>query len=491
MNRTVSILHISDLHRAAKGDPSNAAILASLVSDRDNYTKNEERIVRPPDLVIVSGDIIQGSNDPANSEELIKSQYDEALLLLSEIAREFLGGEKQRIVIVPGNHDVDWKLSVESMSEIDSANIFDEGDTVKTKFLHGAINHRSKIRWNWKKLSFFEVTDDEKYQLRMAAFSEFYSNFYDGKRTFSLADNEQFEIFDYPDFNITVIGYNSCYCNDHLQFSGHIHPECIANSMMRIRDFRSRGRLIIATWHHNTRGLPYEVNYMDSSQLKNFIDAGVSLGFHGHQHKTEIIHEFSDVMSQKKIIVFSAGTLCAGPKELPVGNNRQYNIVEIYWDDGSPALEVTLHTREKSDTSPLDNPIWKPGRIDSNLISFHTMRIDKPIAQNINAELLDIEGLMKGALWEDAIERLLNLDLDDTFVRKYLLECFVQSNNATKALVAFNEPRNDEELVLTLQSSIEVNDKDSMRRLVQIARNVGSTDPTVIGLIKKINAILE
>src|SRR5206468_2209681 len=116
---------------------------------------------------------------------------------------------------------------------------------------------------------------------------------------------------------------------------------------------------------------------MDSSKLKNFINSGIALGFHGHQHKTEIIQEYSDVIEQKKIIVFSAGTLCGGPGELPAGNNRQYNLIEIETQDIS-SMGVTLHVREKTDSSSFDNPIWGAGTVDSHPVSHHTVTIDKP-----------------------------------------------------------------------------------------------------------------
>ena len=40
--------------------------------------------------------------------------------------------------------------------------------------------------------------------------------------------------------------------------------------------------------------------------------------------------------------VISAGSLCAGPKELPTGVNRQYNVLEISDDSSS----VRVHVRE-------------------------------------------------------------------------------------------------------------------------------------------------
>lgn len=491
MIKITSILHISDLHRSRGSEISNAALLSSLINDRDKYTSAEKKKIKLPDIIIVSGDIIRGSVDLSNSEKEIKEQYDEAIDFLNELSTQFLESDKQRIIIVPGNHDVDWKYSRDSMTKIDTSKIFDEKNNVKSYLLKDSINSHSNIRWSWKDLSFYEITDFEKYNKRLEAFANFYNDFYDGSREYSLDPAKQYDIFDLPNYNITIVAYNSCHCNDHLRHIGEIHPECIADSNLKLREYKKRGRLILATWHHNTKGLPFEFNYMDSGKLKNLIDTGISLGFHGHQHKTEIIHEFSDVIEQKKIVVFSAGTICGGPNELPVGNNRQYNLVEVVWDNDVDYVSVTLHTREKTDTSSFDNPIWTAGRIDSNLISHYSLKIDKPKGQGLESILIDIEGLMKNNKYAEAKEELLKLDLTDDFVRKFLAECIIQTEDHELALEAFSKPETDEEIIVVLNAAIELNDRIKMKEIKTAATSYSSSDPTINTLLKKIDAILK
>jgi hypothetical protein len=491
MTRTISILHISDLHRSHGGEISNAALIASLLNDRDNYIEFEPKKIKEPDLIIVSGDIIRGSIDLDNSDKEIAEQYEEANGFLNDLCQHFLNGDKDRLIIIPGNHDVDWKYSKGSMKKIESKKVLDDLSLVKSYYLKAAINQHSNIRWSWKDLSFYEITDLEKYNRRFKAFSCFYSSFYEDKKIYSLNPAEQYEIFDYPYFNLTVVAYNSCYRNDHLNFVGDIHPECIANTNLKLREYKKKGRLILATWHHNIKGPPYEINYMDSSRLKNFIDAGISLGFHGHQHKTEIIHEFSDVVEQKKITVFSAGTLCGGQNELPTGNNRQYNLVEIIWNDEDDDLTVILNTREKTETSSFDNPIWKAGRIDSNLISYHSIKIIKPKSQGIEANLIEAEKLMRDKKYDTAIEELLKLDLQDVFVRKYLAECIIQTEQFELALNVFSEPITDEERVIVLNAAIELNNKAKMLEIKTAIGNTSSSSPIVKELLGKVEAIIK
>jgi 3',5'-cyclic AMP phosphodiesterase CpdA len=56
----LSLLHISDLHRDPANPIGNAALLDSLQNDRRRYTGEETPSIRSPDLVVVSGDIVQG-----------------------------------------------------------------------------------------------------------------------------------------------------------------------------------------------------------------------------------------------------------------------------------------------------------------------------------------------------------------------------------------------------------------------------------------------
>lgn len=483
MTEKISILHISDLHRTKDGKISNDALLFSLINDRDSYTSE----IKAPQLIIVSGDIIQGSTSPTESDKEVKEQYDEAIDFLNNLADKFLDGDKNRIIIVPGNHDIQWKYSQESMEVIKSDEV--EKDNLKSQYLRDFKSHNSLIRWSWKDLSFFRITDKVKYNKRLEAFTTFYSTFYDGNKLYSLEPSEQFDIFDFPNFNLTIVGFNSCYSNDHCREAGDIHPDCIAKSGLKLRDYRKAGRLLLAVWHHNTKGSPYEFNYMDNSRLKNFIDSGISLGFHGHQHATEVIHEFSDVIEQNKIIIFSAGTLCAGPNELPTGNNRQYNLVEIDWEAEPDFINVTLHTREKTNTSSFENPIWSKGRIDSNLTSYHTVKIKKPMGQVMESVLIEIEQLMKNDQYDDAIQNLLKLDQNDDFVRKFLAECFIETESFQLALDNFSEPITDQEFIIVLNATIQLNNKPKMIEMSAKAKAYSPSNPAINDLIRKIEAI--
>jgi len=54
-----SILHISDLHRSPHDPISNAELVSALVGDRDRYVREDPQ-VPAPEVIVVSGDVIQG-----------------------------------------------------------------------------------------------------------------------------------------------------------------------------------------------------------------------------------------------------------------------------------------------------------------------------------------------------------------------------------------------------------------------------------------------
>lgn len=114
-----SILHLTDLHRAPSDPISNDELISSLVSDRDQYV-GEDPTISPPQAIIVSGDIIQGVGlGHADPDAELERQYQAALEFLAELTERFVDGDRAKVVIVPGNHDIDWNRANASMREVD------------------------------------------------------------------------------------------------------------------------------------------------------------------------------------------------------------------------------------------------------------------------------------------------------------------------------------------------------------------------------------
>ena len=112
-----TILHISDLHRTAGPQLSNDELLPALVSDAIRWRAEG---IPKPDLIVVSGDLVQGAAlDAPDPDAEVDTQYREVGDFLEELSEEFLDGNRSRMVIVPGNHDVHWRRSLDGMTPID------------------------------------------------------------------------------------------------------------------------------------------------------------------------------------------------------------------------------------------------------------------------------------------------------------------------------------------------------------------------------------
>src|SRR3989442_4633156 len=102
----LTILHISDLHRDPANPISNSSLLDSLERDRVRY-RNEEPPIGEPNLIIVSGDLVYGiTEDSKDPDHELAQQYEQAEDFLIKLASSFVKGERERIILVPGNHDV-------------------------------------------------------------------------------------------------------------------------------------------------------------------------------------------------------------------------------------------------------------------------------------------------------------------------------------------------------------------------------------------------
>jgi len=248
----VPVLHISDLHRDPANPIGNQPLVDSLVRDYEMYVKEETPTIRPPDIIVVSGDLIYGVKPDAQCPEAALSrQYNEALEFLDDLTNQILNGDKRKVVIVPGNHDVSAFHAYNGLRKVAIT------EDSKKELVSKLFSYNSTLRWAWSEFELYEIHDQAAYDARFEAFSEFYRNFYDGKRIYSLDPSAQFDIFDYPEFNVTFAAFNSCHNNDILNRQGAIHPDCIAAVGKEFRDSKYQDRLRIGVWHHMISGVHY------------------------------------------------------------------------------------------------------------------------------------------------------------------------------------------------------------------------------------------
>ena len=464
-----SILHISDLHRQPGEEITTATLLNSLERDRERYALGRHKIPSPS-IVIVSGDIIHGAaRGVTDAAAELDRQYSDAEDFLIAVAESFLEGDRTKIVIIPGNHDVCFADAVASMHELP----LPKGKLAGADIANQLFAANSKFRWDWHSLTLHEIVDRNRYDSRFDSFAKFYERFYKGARRYSRKPDQQFEIFDYPEFGVAIVAFNSCYDNDPWNRRGAIHPDCISEVGMQLRKDPFRDRLILATWHHNTSGPPMQTDYMDADTLQVLIDIGVSVGLHGHQHKSQFVDERFRFGEDRKITVVSAGTLCGGPKSLKAGRVRSYNVIEIALD----ALRGRVVQRVmRNDDFAL--PIWNDAA--DGLIEF---RIQAPLRRTserggISHALAAAESEIQAGRYEAAIRHLTSVS-DDPLAKRFLLECYIALDRHREIVDTFWPPVSVGEIVAVADALWSLQETSRLRQLLELEHVAGCADPAI------------
>ncbi len=329
-----SILHISDLHRSAEDPISNPELVSALISDCDRYTQEEPR-VRAPDAIVVSGDIIQGVGlgVPDHAVQLAE-QYQVAEEFLVELSRRLLGGNRSKVIIVPGNHDVDWNTAFNSMELVETG-------CAPGNLRSVLLTEKAQYRWDWRSRDLYRISDPAAYATRLNAFWQFFDRFYAGTPgLLNVKPGADVNFFSLCDGAIGVAAFNSCHGNDCFAVHGYILPEVIARAHLELTSPPNIFDLLLAVWHHSMEGPPYRTDYMNIDLVRQMIGRGFRAGLYGHQHTAQASPYEISLPGREIMAAISAGSLCAGPHDLPVGIPRQYNIVEISDDFHNARVHV-------------------------------------------------------------------------------------------------------------------------------------------------------
>ncbi len=475
----LSILHVSDLHRDPQNAIRNDVLLTSLETDRLHYADN----IRSPELVVVSGDLVQGvalgAPDP---EHTLRQQYDEALAFLEGLAHRFTKGDRDRVIIVPGNHDVSAYQFRQALNKVD-VGLRPE----KKELVHELFRQSSAFRWSWDSLELYEITNPDGYNNRFAEFARCYERFYQGRRNYSLEPEHQVAIFDYPELDLVFAAFSSCFNNDLWNRQGAINPACVARALDQLRGPSYSGRIRGAVWHHNTEGQPGDNAYLDPGSLQVLIDGGFSLALHGHQHRPQFLDTRFRYGLDRAIKVVSAGTLCGGAS---YRYGRSYNILEL----DTHALKGRLHVREMQNDNLL-NPIWGPKVIAGHEKPFFDFKFDGPeslprglksTAALVHAQEQFDRNDLGGAAVE--LEKLLG---QEPLARPLLLDCLVRLRADGRLISIFDPPSTVAEAIHVLNSLWTLRRRDRLAEIFESEFVRETRDPSLIELREKLRARLK
>lgn len=453
---SVTIMHISDLHRDSGSHITTTALLNSLVRDREKYMNKEG--LTGPDLAVVSGDIIYGvKGGEKDGEQKLRAQYNEAHDFLVALADRFFEGNREKVILVPGNHDISMPHVERAITQIP---IPVEPDK-KAMLVSRLLGHDPKIRWRWSDFSALEITDPQIYEQRLEPYANFYNRFYEGKRTFPLSPSDQFSTHDFPTLGVSFVGLSSCYDNDIYNRTGRVNPDALAQAMDTVSPYFKKGRLIISVWHHSIQGGPRETDYVDSDLLQALMDGNCSIGLHGHQHRPQLLEHRFTADQKSSIAIISAGTLCGGPRSLPAGRTRAYNLVTLNTQMG----KGTIYVRHMVNTD-FSSPVWAAcyvAEFGGNSIDFDLPKSAVPVVQHLSV-VSEADQMLRAGNPISAYE-LVKPFLDDPTSRRIAEIALSDAKNWREIREAFNPPQSPSEFILLSEAYEELCDWDSMREL--------------------------
>ncbi|UKO99687.1 HEAT repeat domain-containing protein [Nostoc sp. UHCC 0870] len=313
------ILHLSDLHF---GTSDQAKLWSNqLASDLQN-----ELNILQLDALILSGDIANKSTP---------DEYAAAQQFLNELRQDF-ALQPEQIIIVPGNHDLNWQISEE------------EGyiPTLRRKY-QGSINESCVIDDGG---AYIAVVDPENHKRRFEHFSNFYQTI--KNQPYPLDYDQQYTLDHFPNQKLLILGLNSAWQLDH-HYKSHasININALTKALTEIRRNQDYQNCIkIAVWHHPLNSAS-EDRITDHGFMEQLAQANFRFALHGHIHKAETsLYKYDMSASGRKLDIISAGTFGAPVWEWVSGYPLQYNLLK-FADN-----KLTVYTRRREEL----NGVWKP-----------------------------------------------------------------------------------------------------------------------------------
>jgi len=474
-----TFLHLSDLHRYKADEVSNATLINGLISDFQRVSR-EDRQVGEPDGAVISGDLVRGlaPGEPGYPDDLA-GQYDQALEFLRTFTAEFFNGDAAKVVIAPGNHDVDWTQSKAAMVEVAEKEIAAQ---LKGDLEWALESPEMGFRWDWKARKLMRINDARAYESRFRLYNETLGNFYRGAALplpYDPTVGHRNHIF--CDRRIVVTAFNSCDQNDCFNRTGHIRTEDIEQASIDCRSYETD--LNIAVWHHDIEGNPRRSDYLDIDTVRRLIDRGYQLGLHGHDHKSSVspvaISPVERVtFASDEMVVIGAGSLGADFTQLPPGHLRQYNVVILSEDFRSGRVLV----RE------MEFPGIFQGRREIALTIPFGLKVrgrDQVVDASRSggraiSSVEQIDWLIVRGRFSEALSRLESEGVPDPYGRQLRLRALMGAKYWQELVRAIGEPSSSSELITLVQAYTKLREWGAAEGALARARVSGICSPGIL-----------
>jgi WD40 repeat protein/GTPase SAR1 family protein/predicted phosphodiesterase len=306
----IHILHLSDLHF---GDDK----LAGVCRMQLETDLKQELGIKRLDYLVISGDIANRSTE---------QEYETAFAMVDGLVKRF-GLDASRVVVVPGNHDLNWDLSEKAYPFVTKRKL--PATLPEDRFIPageaGAL-----------------LRDDEPYKQRFAHFnSHFYRRVYTGQ-DYPTDYADQFLLVERPADRMLFLGLNSCWQLDHhFRERAGINMEALSKALDCMQDGRFDGWLKIAVWHHPVTGR----QGMNDEPMQLLAVQGFQIVLHGHIHEAIAQNFYHD--DRRGIRIIGAGTFGAPAHEQVTGIPLQYNLLTL--DPKTGRMKVNTRKKEGAD----------------------------------------------------------------------------------------------------------------------------------------------
>jgi predicted MPP superfamily phosphohydrolase len=302
----IHILHLSDLHleNEEQAQVYRTQLETDLIHELD---------VKRLGYLVLSGDVANVATE---------GEYKAAFALLDGLVKRF-SLDPSRVVLVPGNHDLNWGLSRRAYPFV----YRDELSAPPEKGTYIAAGDEGVL-----------LRKDELYQQRFAPFSDqFYRRAYGGQ-AYPLAYGEQTLFVEREEDRFLFLGLNSSWHVDHhYRDRAGIHMGALRQALDRLLDGAYDGWLKIAVWHHPVTGR----QGMNDDFLQLLTVHGFQICMHGHIHEAiEGYHKYDD---RRGVRIIGAGTFGAPANEQVTGIPLQYNLLTFSPETGV----MVVRTRKK------------------------------------------------------------------------------------------------------------------------------------------------
>lgn len=305
----LTVLQVSDLqfgkyHRFA--DPAGGfdTLLHRLCDDLDLLAREHGLV---PDVVALTGDLAEWGK---------KSEFEQVAVFCEQL-RDRLKLDPDRLLVVPGNHDINWKLC-------------------SSYFDRCAGNDEEPRPPYWPKWEHY-----------VGLFQRLYRDV----ERYRFTQLEPWTLFEIGSLQLVVAGLNSTIHESHRDADHHgfLGEEQLRWFGDRLADYHRRGWLRLGIVHHNAvrRAAIDEENLKDADDLRNILGDQLHLILHGHTHegRVEMLGPALPVISTGSAAV--ARDQRPGPPGVPGEVPNQYQLVRLTPDGLWHATRQYTHERKR------------------------------------------------------------------------------------------------------------------------------------------------